>query len=131
MKREFQINFLKRHGLSPDHKFLDLGCGTLRGGIPVLKYLNTGNYYGIDIREETIIEAKAEVKEERLSLKQPKLIFFEDFSQLQINQKFDLIWAFSVLIHMEDDILDKCILFVKEHLKAGGRFFANVNLGER
>lgn len=34
MKRDFQILFLKRMGLTPDHYLLDLGCWTRRGMIP-------------------------------------------------------------------------------------------------
>jgi len=37
MKRDFQIGFLKNFGLKPDNVLLDLGCGTLRGGIPIIE----------------------------------------------------------------------------------------------
>jgi cyclopropane fatty-acyl-phospholipid synthase-like methyltransferase len=39
MKRAFQIHFLQSVGLTSDQYLLDLGCGTLRGGIPIIKYL--------------------------------------------------------------------------------------------
>ena len=43
MKQKFQIEFLKENGLKPQDRFVDIGCGTLRGGIPLIKYLETGN----------------------------------------------------------------------------------------
>ena len=38
-KRDCQIKFLLEHGLKQDHYLLDLGCGVLRGGIPIINYL--------------------------------------------------------------------------------------------
>lgn len=130
MKRNFQIEFLKEQGLEPDHIFLDIGCGTMRGGIPILRYLNSSHYYGIDIREVALVEAKAEVTEEKLDSKNPNLILFDDFSKLNIDEKFDMIWAFSVIIHLEDSITDKCFEFISRHLKPNGHFYANVNIGD-
>lgn len=128
MKQEFQIKFLKSQGLAPQHLLLDVGCGTLRGGIPIIQYLETGNYYGIDVRKEVIEEGKKELKEEGLENKHPNLIAFSDFSTLTIDKKLDVMFAFSVLIHLEDSIAEKCFTFVSKSLKPNGRFFANVNV---
>jgi len=46
MKRRFQIDFFRRQGLRPDQTLFDLGCGTLRGGIPIIDYLEPGFYTG-------------------------------------------------------------------------------------
>ena len=51
MKREFQIKFLTDMDLKPDHYLLDLGCGTLRGGIPIIEYLEIGHYFGFTEEE--------------------------------------------------------------------------------
>ena len=56
LKRDFQINFLKNAGLEPQHYLLDIGCGTLRGGIPLIDYLNVGNYTGIERRRKVLEE---------------------------------------------------------------------------
>lgn len=29
---KLQFEFMVKHGLKPEHKFLDIGCGSLRGG---------------------------------------------------------------------------------------------------
>lgn len=129
IKRRFQIDFLRKKGLKPDDLFLDIGCGTLRGGIPIIKFLNKGLYHGIDIRENVIAEAKNEVQEEKLNKKEPTVISFNDFDTLSFDKKFDKILAFSVLIHLEDTILNKCLNFVSKHLSKNGVFYANVNYG--
>ena len=80
MKQDFQIKFLKENGLLPIHKFIDIGCGTLRGGIPLINYLNTANYYGIDVREEALNEGKKGLEEEGLITRNPNLILFPRFN---------------------------------------------------
>ena len=41
-------DYIKGRGLQPKEKFLDFGSGALRNGIWLIKYLDTGNYYGIE-----------------------------------------------------------------------------------
>ena len=129
MKRDFQISFLKTAGLLPHHRFLDLGCGTLRGGIPIIQYLGAGLYYGVDVRPEVIAEATQELREHNLTEKRPTLLCFSDAHGALRDTTFDVIWAFSVLIHMPDTIFRQSIHFVADRLGAGGRFFANVRIG--
>lgn len=129
MKQHFQIQFLRSQGLNKTDLLLDLGCGTLRGGIPIISFLNPKNYYGLEVREHVLEEGKKELIDSKLSFKEPTLISFTDFNDVNINVLFDVIFAFSVLIHLNDDIANSCFKFVSSHLKADGVFFANVNIG--
>ena len=131
MKRDFQIHFLRSMKLAPEHYLLDIGCGTLRGGVPIIQYLQESHYYGIEVREDTLDEGRSELEEEALIYKKPKLVQFTDISQLTFDRKFDFIWAYSVLIHMSDDVLGNTFDFVQKHLSKDGAFYANVNIGER
>ncbi len=131
MKRDFQIRFLKTMDLMPEHCLLDIGCGTLRGGVPIIDYLQEGRYYGVEAREEVLNEGKRELCDSLLEGKKPNLLFSEDMSKLVVTQKFDYIWAFSVLMHMSNDVLGKTLRFVSDHMSTGGVFYANVNIGER
>ena len=71
MKREFQFDFLKRMGLERTQVLLDLGCGTLRGGIPLIEFLERGHYIGVDVRADVLDEARAELREAGLEHKSP------------------------------------------------------------
>lgn len=126
MKRKFQISFLKSVGLQAEHYLLDIGCGTLRGGIPLIEYLNEGHYFGIEARTEALEEGRKELREFNLESKMPVLMCTTDIISSEIKQKFDFIWAFSVLIHMNDQILDDCFHFVGKNLAENGHFYANV-----
>lgn len=129
IKREFQIRFLKKAGLRPEHYLLDIGCGTLRGGIPIIEFLDAGHYHGIDSRPAIIAEARQELHDANLEHKAPVLMCADTLSTLDVGIEFDYIWAFSVLIHMRDEILDDCLTFVSRRLRASGMFYANVNIG--
>jgi SAM-dependent methyltransferase len=130
-KRDFQIQFLRRMGLRPESFLLDIGCGTLRGGLPIIEYLQPSHYYGIEVREDVLEEGKKELMEANLLEKQAVLILSDDLSALEIPRSFDFVWAFSVLFHMTDEILEEAMRFVTSQLKPGGHFFANVNIGEQ
>jgi SAM-dependent methyltransferase len=129
--RSFQIKFLKDMNLQPYHYLLDIGCGTLRGGIPIIKHLDKGHYFGIEVRKAIIEEARKELKEEDLEAKEPELILSESLALLELNRRFDYIWAFSVLIHLEDAILSEALCFVRKHLSPEGFFYANVNMDSK
>lgn len=128
MKRQFQFDFLKARGLVPTDRFLDIGCGTLRGGVPLIRYLDAGNYFGIDVREQALREGQKELVFSQLEYKTPKLILFSHFRDLQFEQQFEYMLAFSVLIHLEDTLCEQCLQFVSLNLSRTGAFYANVNV---
>jgi SAM-dependent methyltransferase len=130
-KRQFQIDFLQSRGLAPDTKLVDIGCGTLRGGIPIIERLDPGLYAGVDIRSEIEAEAWAELREHDLLSKKPRLVFGQPLSEIHLETRFDIAWAFAVLFHLTDPHLEECFGFVREHLEPGGVFYANANLGSR
>lgn len=130
MKRAFQISFLRRVGLQPLHSMLDIGCGTLRGGIPLIEYLGPGRYVGLDIRPEVLAEARAELELHGLEAKEPTLVCCTTLTDFTAHQAFDYIWAFSTLMHMTTDVLDDCLALVQRSLSRTGRFYANVHVGD-
>ncbi len=131
MKRDFQINFLKQAGLRPEHHLMDIGCGTLRGGIPLIKYLDAGRYCGLESRANVLEEAQLELRDSGLENKNPALVHSPKLAELNLGKTFDFVWAFSVLIHLNDEILHDCLHLVQKHLATNGTFYANVNFGQR
>ena len=69
-----QFDFLKEAGLRPENRMLDVGCGTLRGGRHFIRYLNEGNYTGIDISPACLEAANALLKKENLTVKRTNLV---------------------------------------------------------
>lgn len=130
MKRRFQIEFLRRHGLLRGHRLLDLGCGTLRGGIPLIAYLDEGHYTGLEVRPEVLAEGHRELADAGLAGKKPTLLLCNDLAELELPGSFERVWAFAVLIHMSDAVLETALKAVARHLTDDGLFFGNVNIGD-
>src|SRR4029453_12488603 len=130
MQRAFQIDFLQRMGPAKQHQLLDLGCGTLRGGLPLIAYLSAGNYTGIDVHAEIIDEALRELEEDGLEERYPRISHIESLAELELRASYDFIWAFGVLMPLEDHDIEAALGFVARHLRADGRFYANVHLGD-
>ena len=128
MKRAFQLDFLRRTGLARGQRLLDLGCGTLRGGLPLIELLEAGHYTGVEVRGEVLAEARAELEEADLAHKSPALVHATDLGTLELGRRFDVIWAFSVLIHMDDATLERALLCVARHLAPDGSFYSNVRI---
>ena len=66
------------------HQLLDLGCGTLRGGLPLIGYLSAGNYTGIDVRAEIIEEALRELEEAGLEQRYPRISHVDSLAGLDL-----------------------------------------------
>lgn len=127
--RDFQIQFLRQRGLNKDNKVLDIGCGPLRGGVPLISYLDKGMYTGIDVRKEVIEEAKNQVAKNGLTDKAPRLFVSSTFGQDCLNEEcFDYVWCFQVLYHLTDELADKCFARMATALQAGGVCYCNVNI---
>lgn len=106
-----QFDFLKKMGMLPEHRMLDLGCGTLRGGRHFIRYLDASNYTGIDISPACLGAAHKLLEEERLEVKRPKLILNTSknlkFSEFE-GERFDFILAQSVFTHLPELIIREC-----------------------
>jgi hypothetical protein len=50
-----QFEFRLRQGLAPSDCFHDIACGSLRGGVHFINYLDPGNYLGIE-KQRRLVE---------------------------------------------------------------------------
>lgn len=120
-----QRDFLIEQGLTPDMRFLDVGCGSLRAGRLLVPYLDPGNYYGIDIGAE-IIEAGYERElddETRARLPLSNLRMTDRFDA-DFGVSFDMAIAQSVFTHVSLNHIRLCLYRLGKVMKPGGRFFA-------
>ena len=123
-----QLDFLVGQGLRPDHYFLDVGCGSLRGGVHFIRYLEAGHYYGFD-RSPERLEAGRDVELPRYGLvsKRPVLEVIDDFGVARFDRAFDFALAQSVFTHIPLDAIELCLQNVGETLAQGGRLYATFN----
>lgn len=124
--RRFQIAFLRSQGLRPHHTLLEIGCGPLTAGLPLIKYLEPNKYTGVDIRHSVLDASWMQVGKNGLSAKNPRLVCSHSFGDDVLgSQAFDYVLSFSVLYHLSDDLLAECFASVGRRLN--GPWFANVS----
>jgi SAM-dependent methyltransferase len=120
-----QFDFLVKQGLQPENYFLDVGCGSLRGGVHYIKHLDTAHYYGIDINQ-TLLDAGRDIELPRYNLtdKEPILVQMDDFGFQRLGQRFDFAIAQSVFTHIPLNDIIVCLMNIEKVLAPGGKFFA-------
>ena len=121
---KLQFDFLVKEGLNLEHFLLDVGCGSLRGGIYFVKYLKERHYFGIDKNSQFLEGGKIELYENDLINKKPVLRLMENFDFVPLNQTFDYVLAQSVFTHLEDDKIKLCLKNIEKILVQDGKFYA-------
>jgi len=122
---EKQMAFLREHGLAPHHKFLDVGCGSLRAGRLISHYVDPGNYYGIDINHSLLVAGYDHELDDTGRKRLPSAnLRATDRFDADFGVKFDMAIAQSVFTHVSLNWIRLCLSRVSEVMVPGGKFFA-------
>ena len=119
-----QFEFIKERGLAPNHRLVDIGCGALRGGVHFVRYLDQGNYYGLDINASLIKAGKKELAKSELISKQPNLLVDNKFRMTRFGASFDYAIAVSVFTHLPMNHIARCLIEARKVLNPQSKFFA-------
>jgi len=120
-----QFEFMKKNGLKPNHKFLDIGCGCLRLGVKLIPYLNKGNYHGMDLLRSLIDDGiKHEIDKDMLNCKKPVFLSTDGFLFEKLDTKFDFLMAQSVFTHIPLNQIILCLINARKVMKDDAVFFA-------
>lgn len=98
-----QYRYLLAAGVHPEHRLLDYGCGPMRGGLHLARYLRPGNYVAADIsanmlRRGVFLLTQAGVSRNTfhvIRVRSPRLEELEGFS-------FEWIFSHSALQYVSD-----------------------------
>ena len=96
-----QFVLLLQQGLNPHSNVLDIGCGCLRGGYWLIRFLDAGCYFGIEPNEKMLEAGKREiVGDELLSAKRPKFDCNDRFDLTAFGEvRFDFFMGGSIWTH--------------------------------
>jgi SAM-dependent methyltransferase len=127
---QLQFDFMReRGGLLPEMRMLDLGCGCFRGGIHFLRYLQAGNYYGIDVNQ-SLVEAGFTVELPHAGLAsvldRDHIRVTDNFDAAPFGVRFDRILAVSVWTHLPLNHIQRCLSAVSRVLAPDGVFFSSI-----
>lgn len=122
-----QLEFMRAQGLLPRHRLLDLGCGSLRGGVQFVRYLDVGNYYGLDHNPSLLdagydTELPAAGVQDRLPRR--NLFCNPDFLLPVEDGFFDAGIAQSVFTHLTFNSIRRCLETVAPKFRRGAVLYA-------
>jgi hypothetical protein len=118
-----QYHFLVSNGLSPQHKFLDVACGSLRLGQYLIPMLDAGNYHGIE-GEESLVQLglKNELLFDIAGIKKPNFMFNYEFDVTECDG-YDYAMAQSLFTHLTIPDIRKCFTNLFAVANASSKFF--------
>lgn len=119
-----QYGYLKEQGLRPSQVLFDIGCGSMRGGLHFIRYLEPGNYVGLDINESLLKAGEQEIAAAGLADRRPTLIQDADFDFDKIGRKADVALAISLFTHLHVNFIIRCLSSLRPHLSKGGALHA-------
>jgi SAM-dependent methyltransferase len=120
-----QFDYLVSQGLEPHHRLLDVGCGSLRGGVHFIAYLDPDRYSGVDQSAELIDAGlHGELSTPVRELKRPQFMVIEDFAFTALGRRFDYALAQSVFTHLPPTAIARCLESLSQVLMPDGRFYA-------
>ncbi len=123
----WQFEFCKDRGLNSSDIFLDIGCGSFRGGVHFARYLQPAHYFGVDAHavlldagyERELVPRGLDSRVPRSNLLETQVFEFERF-----DRKFDFVLAQSVFTHLPLNMISLCLSNLSKVLTDGARFFA-------
>lgn len=126
-----QLAILIHYGCRSSHKVLEIGCGALQAGYPIMQYLNKGSYFGIEPNKWLVNDSlKIPEVSEMTKEKETQFAYNDQFDTSCFNTKFDYVISHSILSHAAHwqwpifmDNMDKC-------LKKGSKIFASLYFTE-
>jgi SAM-dependent methyltransferase len=112
-----QFSILKSYGMCPNSLVLEIGCGALNAAIPIIDFLDVGNYTGIDPNEYLRFDVLKNHENLKLLVdtKESKFLSVDDFDP-RVDFKFDYIYGHSILSHTSDKQFTKCVSVLKEYM---------------
>jgi len=121
-----QVEFLRSHGLEPQHTLLDVGCGAFRAGRHFIDYLDAGNYYGIEANQSVIQAGYDHELDDEQRAKTPvgHLRVSDRFYAEFDGTRFDYALAQSVFTHVSLNHMRLCLFRLAMVMKPGGKFYA-------
>jgi cyclopropane fatty-acyl-phospholipid synthase-like methyltransferase len=128
---QLQFELLKRQGCRPNSRVLEMGCGCLHAGIPLIQYLEQGNYVGVDPNEwlrQTAMKSRG--VRQLVKEKQPRFLSVDDFDASELDIKFDFVLSHSVLSHCAHWQLEMFLRNIGKVLAPTGRILASIFLAE-
>jgi SAM-dependent methyltransferase len=96
--------FRKTVGLEPRHRVIDYGCGSLRVGLHLMKFLEAGNYFGLDVTMQFIDVGRKLIGADDVAAREPRLAAITPESLAEAATfEADFVFCNAVAMHVHPD----------------------------
>lgn len=120
---QLQLEFMLSQGLQPAHTLVDIGCGALRGGVHLIRYLEPGRYFGLDINSSLIRAGRNELEDAGLIGKVPSLLVNSQFELFRFGRTFDYGISVSLFTHLYLNHIGRCLAEMRTVMEPSSRFY--------
>lgn len=126
-----QLELLLREGLQKDNYVLEIGCGALVAGIPIMSFLEKNHYLGID-PNKWLIDSSLLIEENQkiINDKQPSFLYNEHFDASNTGIYFNYVISHSIISHAPLWQLRLFLQNCSKVLKDGGKVIFSLRLTE-
>lgn len=106
----YTLESLEQCGMTPESRVLDVGCGALRLGYWLVRYLDPDRYCGLEPTKRYVeIGLKYAVGPELEAQKRPRFDYNGDFDFSPFGVKFDFMVARSIFSHASPNMIGKAM----------------------
>ncbi len=118
-------------GLKKSDIFLDLGCGSLRYGRFLIKFLDKNCYVGFD-KEQLLIDLalEKEISSEIIKVKNPQFIINSSFDFSEVNSEPNFIFANSLFTHLNTKDINTLIKNLLKITKKNFVFYTSIHFSK-
>ncbi len=132
---KLELDLLKMNGCTPESHVLEIGCGCLVAGRPIMQFLLPDRYVGIEPNVWLLEAVKEGLPDtnELIAHKRPLFLSNDEFDASEANRQFDFVIAHSILSHAAHWQCPRFLKAIKRVLAPSGvviaslRFFNDKN----
>lgn len=127
---KLQFDFMVAHGLKPDSRLLDYGCGSGRGAVHFVKWLVLGAYVGIDQSLDMLHAATDEITSACGPDSLGRFGLYHVSEGVPVNEGFDFAICQSVFTHCCPGEIDSIMCNIGQALSPEGILYATYFPGQ-
>lgn len=123
-----QLEMLRMNGCIPDSNVLEIGCGALVAGRPVMQFLNANRYVGIEPNTWLLDAVNEGLPDTKRLIAEKLPIFLDnlDFDASKTGRKFDYVFSHSILSHAATHQLSQFFKAIRKSIAPHGVVLASI-----